>query len=91
MFVHGLTGSSSNTWSHENAKTYWPIDFLSKDVPNSRIISSGYDADVVNFRSPVSQNRIGSHARNLSGGLAHLRGRSDTVKPRRYDDTSTVC
>ena len=58
---------------------YWPATLLSRDVPNSRILSFGYDADVVNFWSPTSQNRIGNHALNMLGGLTRLREKSDTV------------
>ena len=59
--------------------TYWPATLLSCDVPNSRILSFGYDADVVNFWNPTSQNRIGNHASNMLGDLTRLREKSDTV------------
>ena len=58
---------------------YWPATLLSCDIPNSRILSFGYDADVLNFWTPTSQNRIGNHASTMLGGLTHLREESDTV------------
>ncbi|CAD6573262.1 MAG: hypothetical protein ASARMPREDX12_005928 [Alectoria sarmentosa] len=73
VFVHGLTGDPAGTWIHPGSGTYWPATLLSLDIPNSRILSFGYDADVVNFWSPVSQNRVGNHALNLLGGLTGLR------------------
>ncbi|KAA6412660.1 MAG: hypothetical protein FRX48_03652 [Lasallia pustulata] len=78
VFVHGLTGEPAKTWLHTAPEMYWPATLLSRDVPNSRILSFGYDADVVNFWSPTSQNRIGNHALNMLGGLTRLREKSDT-------------
>ncbi|SLM33794.1 nacht and ankyrin domain protein [Lasallia pustulata] len=78
LFVHGLTGEPANTWLHTASGMYWPATLLNRDVPNSRILSFGYDADVVSFWSPTSQNRIGNHALNMLGGLTRLREKSDT-------------
>lgn len=57
---------------------FWPKDLLSKDLPNSRIITFGYDADIVNFLSPASQNCIGDHARNLLNYVTNRRDNSNT-------------
>ncbi|MCJ1266225.1 hypothetical protein MMC22_006108 [Lobaria immixta] len=78
VFVHGLTGNSARTWIQQQTGTHWPVSLLSCDIPNCRILSFGYDADVVNFWSQVSQNRLGNHALNLLGGLTRLREKSDT-------------
>ncbi|SLM34305.1 P-loop containing nucleoside triphosphate hydrolase [Lasallia pustulata] len=78
VFVHGLTGAPANTWLHTASGMYWPATLLSRDVPNSRILSFGYDADVVKFWNPTSQNRVGNHALNMLGGLTRLREKSDT-------------
>ncbi|KAA6412091.1 MAG: hypothetical protein FRX48_04241 [Lasallia pustulata] len=78
VFVHGLTGEPAKTWLHTASGMYWPTTLLSRDVPNSRILSFGYDADVVNFWNPTSQNRIGNHAVNMLGDLTRLREKSDT-------------
>jgi hypothetical protein len=79
VFVHGLRGSIGQTWLHQGTGTYWPRDFLSKDLPNCRILAFGYDADIVNFWNPASKNRIGNHAENLVGALAGEREITDTV------------
>lgn len=80
VFVHGLTGNARNTWLHQKSGVYWPVDLLSRDVPDARLLAFGYDADVVNFWSPVSQNRVANHALNLLGGLARQREKSDSVR-----------
>lgn len=79
VFVHGLRGSVEKTWLHQGTGAYWPRDFLSKDLPNCRILAFGYDADIVNFWNPASKNRIGNHAENLVGALAGEREITDTV------------
>ena len=78
VFVHGLTGDAARTWTHEDSKSgkTWPAELLSSDLPDARIMSFGYDADVVNFWSPASQNRIGNHALDLLGGLTREREKS---------------
>ena len=77
VFVHGLTGDAAHTWTHEDSKTRkpWPAELLSGDLPDARIMSFGYDADVVNAWSPASQNRIGNHALDLLGGLTRERAK----------------
>ena len=76
--MHGLTGSSNETWTDKNG-LYWPVDLLSKDISDARILTFGYDADIVNFWNPASQNRISNHAQNLLGDLSNLRLKTDSV------------
>ncbi len=78
VFVHGLTGNADNTWATEKGGLHWPTQLLCEDITNIRISTFGYDADVVSFWNPVSQNRIGNHAENMLGGLVRLRERTDT-------------
>lgn len=47
-FVHGLTGNRKRTWTHEKAGVFWP-ELLARDFPKARVITYGYDADVVKF------------------------------------------
>ncbi len=44
-FIHGITGHPVSTWrgSEENSNVSWPRDWLPKDLPNSRVLSVGYD------------------------------------------------
>jgi hypothetical protein len=58
---------------------FWPLDLLPKSIRNARIMAFGYDADVVNFWKPASQNRIFDHAKALSGALGNIRESIDTV------------
>ena len=73
-------GGSASTWRHQETGAYWPNTFLVDDIPNARILAFGYDADVVNFWSPASKNRIGNHALNMLGGLCGMREKSDSVR-----------
>ena len=79
IFIHGLTGNPFDTWYHSQRNIYWPIDLLSKDIPNSRIMAFGYDSDVAKFLGPVSQNTIRNHASTFLGDLAALRADDVTV------------
>ncbi|CAI6072025.1 unnamed protein product [Clonostachys chloroleuca] len=67
-----------NTWTHKPSRVFWPRDLLSLDVPKTRILTFGYDADVGHFWSAASQNRIRDHAANLINDLAHLRQRTQS-------------
>ena len=42
VFVHGLTGNRETTWTHKEAKVFWPQAFLARDLPNTRILTFGY-------------------------------------------------
>ena len=82
VFVHGLTGNAYDTWLHKDSKVHWPRDLLKQDLPSSRILSFGYDADIVSCWSPVSNNRLSNHAENMVGDLVRKRERTDTEKRR---------
>ena len=78
VFVHGLGGHWYNTWSKNGV--FWPRDLLSKDVQNVRIITFGYDSDVVRFFGRVSQNQIRDHARTLITDLRRRRKKGNEVR-----------
>ena len=78
VFLHGLTGNRETTWTDPNSGTFWPEHLLKADVPRSRILTFGYDADVTHFWAMASNNRIGNHAMNLVNALAQLRDRTET-------------
>ena len=78
VFVHGLTGNAYNTWLHKKSGVYWPGDLLKLDLPDTRILSYGYDADIVNFWNPASNSRLSNHAENLVGDLVRRRERTET-------------
>lgn len=77
VFVHGLTGNRESTWTCN--KTLWPETLLPTKLPGARILTFGFDADVVNFWSPAGQNRIGHHAQSLAESLANQRDVTETV------------
>ncbi|KAH7118589.1 hypothetical protein B0J13DRAFT_651721 [Dactylonectria estremocensis] len=78
VFVHGLTGNRETTWTHSSSGVFWPTHLLRADVPNMRILTFGYDADVVHFWAMASQNRVRNHALNLVNALVQLRERTET-------------
>ncbi|KAH6686174.1 hypothetical protein F5X68DRAFT_153560 [Plectosphaerella plurivora] len=78
VFVHGLTGNRETTWTDKESGVFWPAHLLKEDVPRTRIVTFGYDADVVHFWSQASQNRVRNHAVNLVNAVSQLRERSDT-------------
>ncbi|KAI9710445.1 MAG: hypothetical protein M1812_007413 [Candelaria pacifica] len=72
-FVHGLTGGWDSTWTAEDSHEPWPKTLLKQDISDVRILSWGYDADIVKLWNPASNNRVGNHAQNLIGDLARRR------------------
>jgi protein SERAC1 len=74
VFVHGLTGNREKTWTHRNG-TFWPGSLLSEDFPRARIMTFGYDADVVRFWTIASSNRLDDHGKSLAYVLLDQRGR----------------
>lgn len=77
VFVHGLTGDREKTWALENQEP-WPKTLLPTELPNIRVLTFGYDANVVNLGGVVSENRIANHAMNLITALASYREKDDT-------------
>ena len=57
VFVHGLNGGRKHTWTHEKSEVYWPLDFLSKDLKETRIMSIGYGGQAVVGRSSTATFR----------------------------------
>jgi len=79
VFVHGLTGHRDETWTATGADEPWPKSLLGKDIERARIITYGYDADVVHLTRPAGQNTVREHAQNLVNDLASLRRDSRIV------------
>ena len=78
VFVHGLGGHRYNTWSKNGV--FWPRDLLIRDVRNVRIITFGYDSDVVRLLGQVSRNQIHDHARTLIADLGRCRKKGYEVR-----------
>ncbi|KAK3347052.1 ankyrin repeat-containing domain protein [Lasiosphaeria hispida] len=57
---------------------YWPADLACKTIPNSRILTYGYDTKVRHrFAGPVSKNCVYDHARDLLCSFEPLRRNPD--------------
>jgi hypothetical protein len=84
IFVHGLTGDSYNTWLQPTSGIYWPVQLLSKDISDARIMAFGYDADVTKFLGPVGQNNLRDHASNLLAELAARRAEDNSASSSFY-------
>jgi hypothetical protein len=80
VFVHGITGNARRTWTYrkKGVEVFWPGELLHLDVPDARILTFGYDADVVNWTSAASANRLANHAENLLGAICRLRDQSES-------------
>ena len=72
--VHGLNGDPTESWTHPNNKSMWIKDYLPLDVPNVRVMSFGYNANVA-FGSTTAT--IMDHARDLLSSLVDEREEED--------------
>lgn len=79
VFVHGLTGNRETTWTHKSTKIFWPSDLLPKDLPDARILSFGYDADVVRALDAASSNSLRDHGKSLAHELAMNKMRARAI------------
>lgn len=80
-----LFGHREYTWTGlQNKSILLPRDLLPTDVPNARMLTFGYDADVVKSGSEVQvkNGTMESHAADLSDALARLRLGTTSVNPR---------
>lgn len=68
--VHGLNGKARTTWQDPVSEKIWLEDFLPHVLPNSRIMTFGYDSAL-----GFSRNREGirSFAKDLLNRLRMMR------------------
>ncbi|PVH71701.1 hypothetical protein DL98DRAFT_520934 [Cadophora sp. DSE1049] len=74
VFVHGLTGNRDTTWTHPNG-TFWP-SLLAQAHPTAKIMTFGYDADVVRLWGMAGSNKLRDHGKALAYAVA------DQTSPR---------
>ncbi|PKS08786.1 hypothetical protein jhhlp_003395 [Lomentospora prolificans] len=67
-FIHGLTGDRDKTWTAEGESKPWIEILLPPVLPKARILTYGYDADVVR-KGGVTNNRLLDHATNFLNDL----------------------
>ena len=79
-FVHGIRGHPINTWKSKHAAGHWLENLLPQRIPDARILTYGYDANVVELGGLVSNNRMDNYARNLLSILASYRNADGNVR-----------
>jgi hypothetical protein len=73
-----LTGNRETTWTYRDS-IFWPQDLLPKESPNVRIMTFGYDADIVGALKTVGSNTLRDHGKSLANDLAMRRVRTHSV------------
>ncbi|VUC29632.1 unnamed protein product [Clonostachys rosea] len=69
--IHGLNGHRHRTWTADN-NANWIKDFLCDDVPNTRILTWGYDSNIFPSNG-INQLHLHDHATSLVADLCLLR------------------
>ncbi|KAL2067296.1 hypothetical protein VTL71DRAFT_1720 [Oculimacula yallundae] len=70
VFVHGLTGNRITTWTHKN-KTFWPKE-LANDITTARIMTFGYDADVLALFGMAGSNNLSDNGKGLAFAISDI-------------------
>ncbi|KAH8811320.1 hypothetical protein F5884DRAFT_781773 [Xylogone sp. PMI_703] len=77
IFVHGLGGSSRQTWSKDrDPALFWPQEWLPSEpvIQTARILTFGYNAD---FLGPANISRISDFAKDLLYAVQFMSNDSD--------------
>ena len=75
--VHGLTGHPRETWTKDDEVFFWPAH-VAGDIPQTRGLTYGYDADPASFVGRVNQSRLGEQTQDLWSAVAGIREKSET-------------
>ncbi|KAI4230876.1 MAG: hypothetical protein L6R40_007912 [Gallowayella cf. fulva] len=85
VFVHGLNGKPSDTWTSESTHVFWPAQTLPPELEDesleARVLVYGYDADVTSFTDGASKDKIHNHAEHLIAELVANRRRKAAERP----------
>ncbi|KAF2438446.1 hypothetical protein P171DRAFT_423656 [Karstenula rhodostoma CBS 690.94] len=73
--VHGLTGNRDSTWTHSNG-TFTP-DLLRAKFPTARIITYGYDANVIGLWKNAGGEGLRGHGKALAYAVSNSRSGKD--------------
>jgi hypothetical protein len=87
VFVHGLGGSATETWTHTPSNTFWPTLLHEDDgFENVRVSTFGYDANFGNIFSPKNALDISDFAKQLLDALDLQYGKyGDVSIPRAFN------
>ncbi|CRK16433.1 hypothetical protein BN1708_011771 [Verticillium longisporum] len=83
VFLHGLNGNPTRTWTAKDSAVYWPVDLLPNtlgpDAPVD-VLVYGYNADTTSTSErSASDNYIYEHAQTLVTDLTSYRGTRGTA------------
>jgi hypothetical protein len=57
----------------DSSSVFWPRDLLPADVPNVRIVSYGYQSEVLKMFAAANKNNIFQHAQNMLADIQRVR------------------
>jgi hypothetical protein len=75
--VHGLGGDSYKTWIDDSTKELWLKTLLPKDIKNVRIMTFGYNANILRKKAKgeiyaFAEALLGALRRNRPGLAVHI-------------------
>lgn len=70
-------GHRTKTWTKNDV--LWPDELLPKKMPTARIMTFGYDADIVHFWSRPAENRVDVISNSFFSQLMNNRSAADAV------------
>ena len=82
VFVHGLDGNAFNTWYDKETEAFWPGHLLNEDLPQTRILSYGYNVDIYSFVESLPRCSLLDLAEELVGDLARFRETTNSANRR---------
>src|SRR5437762_11066320 len=87
VFVHGLGGSATETWTHYPSNTFWPTLLHEDDgFANIRVLTFGYNASFRNIFAPKNTLDISDFAKQLLDALdLHYDKYGDVTTPRSFN------
>ena len=73
FFRRERDSSSSRAGDPVLSTVYWPKHLLADEIPHVRILSYGYEAEIVRAFAPVGDANIFQHAQNLLAEIQRIR------------------
>jgi hypothetical protein len=79
--VHGLDGHAVGTWTHVQTRVFWLKDLLPAALPDVRVMTFGYNANLWNF---TGQQTLRSISAKLLSELVDFRRAAEVDDPSEY-------